>query len=126
MLLLDLDHFKNVNDTYGHTVGDAVLRELARRLASCVREVDTVARYGKCCEAVAEFCDRRGFDALSVSVVDEFVTCQVSVVLPPCWIAERPTDSVQVGATGVGGVTVTATVAEQVMVSPLRPFAVSV
>lgn len=37
---------------------------------------DTVARYGKCCEAVAEFCDRRGFDALSVSVVDEFVTCQ--------------------------------------------------
>jgi diguanylate cyclase (GGDEF)-like protein len=46
VLLLDLDHFKNVNDTYGHTVGDAVLRELARRLASVVREVDTVARYG--------------------------------------------------------------------------------
>jgi hypothetical protein len=37
---------------------------------------DTVARYGKCCEAVAEFCDRRGFDALSANVVDEFVTCQ--------------------------------------------------
>ncbi len=46
VLLLDLDHFKNVNDTYGHTVGDAVLREVARRLASVVREVDTVARYG--------------------------------------------------------------------------------
>jgi len=46
LLLLDLDHFKNVNDTYGHTVGDAVLRELARRLQSCVREVDVVARYG--------------------------------------------------------------------------------
>ena len=46
VLLLDLDFFKNVNDTYGHTVGDAVLRELARRLASCVREVDVVARYG--------------------------------------------------------------------------------
>ncbi len=46
LLLLDLDFFKNVNDTYGHTVGDAVLRELARRLAACVREVDTVARYG--------------------------------------------------------------------------------
>ena len=46
LLLLDLDFFKNVNDTYGHTVGDAVLRELARRLASCVREVDVVARYG--------------------------------------------------------------------------------
>lgn len=46
VLFLDLDHFKNVNDTYGHTVGDAVLRELARRLAGCVREVDIVARYG--------------------------------------------------------------------------------
>ena len=46
LLLLDLDHFKNVNDTYGHTVGDAVLREIARRLAGCVREVDIVARYG--------------------------------------------------------------------------------
>jgi integrase len=37
---------------------------------------DTVARYGKCCEAVVEFCARRGFDALSASVVDEFVECQ--------------------------------------------------
>jgi GGDEF domain-containing protein len=46
LLLLDLDHFKRVNDTYGHTVGDAVLRELSRRMAACVREVDTVARYG--------------------------------------------------------------------------------
>jgi diguanylate cyclase (GGDEF)-like protein len=46
LLLMDLDHFKRVNDTYGHTVGDAVLRELSRRVASCVREVDTVARYG--------------------------------------------------------------------------------
>jgi diguanylate cyclase (GGDEF)-like protein len=46
LLLLDLDHFKRVNDTFGHTVGDAVLRELARRLHEAVREVDTVARYG--------------------------------------------------------------------------------
>jgi len=46
LLLMDLDHFKRVNDTYGHTVGDAVLRELSRRVAACVREVDTVARYG--------------------------------------------------------------------------------
>jgi integrase len=37
---------------------------------------DTVARYGKCCEAVVEFCGRRGFDALSVSVADEFAACQ--------------------------------------------------
>src|SRR5215471_13898509 len=37
---------------------------------------DTVARDGKCCEAVVEFCGRRGFDALSGSVVGEFVACQ--------------------------------------------------
>ena len=37
---------------------------------------DTVARYGKCCEVVVEFCGQRGFDALSGSVVEEFVACQ--------------------------------------------------
>jgi integrase len=37
---------------------------------------DTVARYRRCCETVAEFCDRRGLDALPVAVVDEFVACQ--------------------------------------------------
>ena len=37
---------------------------------------DTVARYRKCCDVVVKFCDRRGLDALSASVVDEFVACQ--------------------------------------------------
>ena len=46
VIAVDLDGLKRVNDTYGHTVGDAVLRELSRRVAACVREVDTVARYG--------------------------------------------------------------------------------
>jgi two-component system, cell cycle response regulator len=46
VLMLDIDRFKPVNDTYGHAAGDAVLRELARRVKECVREVDTVARYG--------------------------------------------------------------------------------
>jgi diguanylate cyclase (GGDEF)-like protein/PAS domain S-box-containing protein len=46
VLLLDLDHFKNVNDAYGHSTGDALLKEIAARLHHCVREIDTVARLG--------------------------------------------------------------------------------
>lgn len=46
VLMLDLDHFKQVNDTQGHAFGDAVLREFAHRLTNCLREVDVVARYG--------------------------------------------------------------------------------
>jgi two-component system cell cycle response regulator len=46
VLLVDVDHFKSVNDRYGHAAGDAVLRELARRLSSAVRSGDVVARYG--------------------------------------------------------------------------------
>jgi PAS domain S-box-containing protein len=43
---LDLDHFKDVKDTLGHPVGDALLQEVADRLRSCVRETDLVARFG--------------------------------------------------------------------------------
>ncbi|MBI5891691.1 MAG: diguanylate cyclase [Nitrosomonadales bacterium] len=46
VLFLDLDNFKPLNDKYGHKAGDLFLVEVARRLARCVREVDTVARFG--------------------------------------------------------------------------------
>ncbi|HUW28202.1 MAG TPA: diguanylate cyclase [Sulfuriferula sp.] len=46
LMLLDVDHFKTINDTFGHAVGDAVLQTAASRLKQCLREEDTVARLG--------------------------------------------------------------------------------
>jgi two-component system cell cycle response regulator len=46
LLMLDIDHFKKVNDTYGHLAGDQVLQSIARILATCVRPMDVLARYG--------------------------------------------------------------------------------
>jgi diguanylate cyclase (GGDEF)-like protein len=46
VIMADLDNFKHVNDTHGHLVGDAVLREAARRMQVCVRAYDHVGRYG--------------------------------------------------------------------------------
>jgi two-component system cell cycle response regulator len=46
VVLADLDHFKGVNDTYGHFAGDAVLREFTRRMTAAMRAYDSIGRYG--------------------------------------------------------------------------------
>lgn len=46
MIMIDLDHFKNINDTYGHQQGDIILKGVAAIVKRCVRDIDLVARYG--------------------------------------------------------------------------------
>jgi diguanylate cyclase (GGDEF)-like protein len=46
VVIVDLDHFKHINDTHGHLAGDAVLREAARRMQTSVRQYDSIGRYG--------------------------------------------------------------------------------
>lgn len=46
VILLDIDHFKQLNDTYGHSLGDEVLKEVARRMEQTVRDYDIICRYG--------------------------------------------------------------------------------
>ncbi|NLO35906.1 MAG: EAL domain-containing protein [Clostridiaceae bacterium] len=46
VLAVDLDHFKRINDSYGHQAGDTLLQQISRKMAACLREADTLARLG--------------------------------------------------------------------------------
>jgi diguanylate cyclase (GGDEF)-like protein/PAS domain S-box-containing protein len=79
LILLDIDHFKAVNDVYGHSVGDAVLKAVADAVRSAVRENTFVARYGG--EELAVLCPRTPLsDAVSLA---ERLRCQISNIESP-------------------------------------------
>jgi diguanylate cyclase (GGDEF)-like protein len=101
LLMLDIDHFKRVNDSHGHQAGDQVLQAIAKCLAGCVRPMDTVARYGgeefavvlpNCQvsfgDAVAERI-RHAIEALAISVsplVTLHVTVSIGGAYAPEWV----------------------------------------
>ncbi len=101
VLMADIDHFKKVNDTYGHPAGDLVLKAVAMVLQDCVRPMDTVARFGgeefaivlpNCpptfAQAVAERI-RAKVEALVVTVapgVDIRVTISLGGAFAPQWV----------------------------------------
>jgi diguanylate cyclase (GGDEF)-like protein len=66
VLFIDVDGLKAINDRFGHTIGDRVLREVARRLAGAIREADPIARVDAPVAAVA----RRGGDEFAIALGD--------------------------------------------------------
>ena len=106
LLALDIDHFKNVNDTHGHASGDLVLKAVANALLDCVRPMDMVARVGgeefaivmpNCPatfgEAVAERVRRR-IEAMPVGIgLSQQIHVSVSIggAFAPQWVRSSPT-----------------------------------
>lgn len=74
ILMLDLDRFKEVNDTLGHNVGDLLLLEAARRLTSCIRDYDTVSRLGgdEFAILVADIKDETDLSTVALKILKAF------------------------------------------------------
>jgi diguanylate cyclase (GGDEF)-like protein len=86
LLLVDIDHFKQVNDTYGHQVGDEVLRDVAAAIRSCVRGDDVVVRMGGEEIAVLTSLARSGLVALGERIREAVVRdCAVTVSVGVAW-----------------------------------------
>jgi diguanylate cyclase (GGDEF)-like protein len=84
VLCLDLDHFKKINDSLGHPVGDALLNEVAARLRDCLGSGDTVARLGGDEFAIVQFC--KGCDPTAVSALASHI---VEVLAAPYEIGDH-------------------------------------
>jgi diguanylate cyclase (GGDEF)-like protein/PAS domain S-box-containing protein len=97
LVMLDLDHFKDINDTYGHDVGDLILKEVARKLLLSTRKEDTVSRFGGdefiiLLQDVSKVSDAQRVAANILQTLSEpihvgehtfFITCSLGVCLAP-------------------------------------------
>jgi diguanylate cyclase (GGDEF)-like protein len=85
VMVLDLDNFKPLNDTHGHPVGDLLLIEVARRLTSCVRESDTVARFGgdEFVLLLSDLDENKAISTLQAGIIAEKIRTSLSA---PYWL----------------------------------------
>ena len=74
VMFVDLDRFKSINDTLGHAAGDEVLKEAARRMKSCLREVDLIARYGgdEFTVTLMDISGTEGIELVARKIIDAF------------------------------------------------------
>jgi len=101
ILFVDLDHFKSINDTYGHRAGDAVLQEVARRLRINLRLEDFVGRYGG--EEFTVVLHDTGMEG-AVQVAERL---RVEVAALPCtWEVEKTQEIVEIPVTASIGISI--------------------
>ena len=103
LLMVDLDKFKDINDTFGHHAGDEVLRVTADRLLAAVRKADTVARFGgdEFVILLADLLDPRIAEIIASKIVENLaapisfseLTLQVSVSVGVCWASAKELDA---------------------------------
>jgi diguanylate cyclase (GGDEF)-like protein len=92
LIMVDIDNLKQVNDEFGHRVGDKVIKEISKRIKECIRQIDTAARYGG---------DEFAVILLNTSLIDASVVAKRMVdavaKTPTAWNKEQIPLSISVG-----------------------------